>query len=99
MGHLTDGPQELFQAHRQGYLDALYRKGYSPLYDTWERPLQLNYELGRARYFELKGKRGHGVSWRAGETLRAAMTRVLGADEARRFSLDSLKLFAEDKGP
>jgi hypothetical protein len=97
VGHLTDGPPELLKAHRQGYLDALWRRGYSPLYDTWQRELQLNYELGRARYFELKGWRGHGVNWRTGETLKAAMTRALGADQAQRFSLDSLKLFKEEK--
>jgi hypothetical protein len=97
VGHIVDGPQELFQAHRQGYLDALYRRGYAPQYDTWERQQQLNYELGRARYFELKGLRGHGVSWRHNETLKAALARALGADEAKRFSLESLALFSEDK--
>jgi hypothetical protein len=61
--------------------------------------LALNYELGRARYAELKGIRGKGVRWREGETLKQAMTRLLGAQEAERFSRESLALFNEAAPP
>jgi hypothetical protein len=94
LGVTNNGPAELFQTHRRGYMDAMMGRPYPPEYDR-DRALALNYELGRARYAELKGIRGKGVRWREGETLKQAMTRLLGAQEAERFSRESLKLFNE----
>lgn len=97
VGGLSVGPAELFEYHRRGYMDALQGRPYPRDYDTWERELALNYELGRARCAELRGLRGRAVRWKEGETLKKAMTRLLGVAEAERFSRESLALFNEEK--
>jgi hypothetical protein len=100
LGVTNSGPPEAFEAHRRGYLDAMHHRPYPPEYETWDRALALNYELGRARLAELRGLRGKGVRWREGETsLKQAMTRLLGAQEAERFSRESLALFNEAAPP
>lgn len=93
VGVINSGNAELFRAHRQGYQDALAKRAYPAEYETWEQALQLNYELGRARYAELKGLRGKGVRWRPDEKLLTAVVRALGTDRALRFNLESLALF------
>jgi membrane-bound lytic murein transglycosylase MltF len=95
---ISSGNADLFAAHRRGYQDAMARRDFPPQYETWQRDLQLNYELGRARYCELKGIRGKGVRWRPDEKLITAVARALGRNRALRFNLESLTLFNEEKG-
>jgi hypothetical protein len=91
------GPADLLLVHRRGYQDAMAGRAYPLQYDTWEHATQLNYELGRARYAELKGLRGRGVRWGEHESLKAAVKRALGEYEGDRFNAESLKLFLSER--